>query len=436
MKNTACLLIVWLLSLAAGAQSFSFRQMITEESRKRYDHFGSVMARNGQTLVAGIPEKDVYAETDTAIVEVGKVNVYRKEQNKWILDQEIMPPQAQEFARFGHSVAMKNNIMVIGAPLHSVFEKEKMTIKQSGMLYVFIKDTSGSWKYDTCLHAPQQKANSWFGFSVACNGDEIVAGAPLEDEDSIDYAGAVYVFSKNVKGKWIFEKRLTSTKPTQGAKFGNTLVTGSKLIIVGEPASAINGVKEVGRVEVFRKGTEGYVRETGIDAPVTVEHASFGASLSISPRNVLVIGAPGMDTETTATKHKHAGKVYVYQYSSTNRWVLQQTLEADDAEQGALFGSAVDVSGPYMAVSAPVKSIEGGLVYAGVVYLFKEDYLGKWMFYKKLIAPVPVSSAGFGKTLAMWYSEIVIGSYREGNDAAGKFIFDAGALYDYGDQNW
>lgn len=424
--------MVWLLSLTAGAQSFSFRQMITEESRKRYDHLGSVLVRNEHTLVAGIPEKDVYAETDTAIVEVGKVNVYRKEQNKWILAQEIMPPQVQEFARFGHSVAICNGIMVIGAPLHSVYKKEKMTIKQSGMLYVFIKDTSGRWNYDTCLHAPQQKANSWFGFSVACNGDEIVAGAPLEDEGNIDYAGAVYVFGKNVKGKWLFGKRLISTKPAQGAKFGNTLITGSKLIVVGEPAAAINGVREAGRVEVFRKKQEGYIHETDIDAPVTVEHASFGASLSVSPRNVLVIGAPGMDTETKAAKNKHAGKVYTYHYTSTNRWVLQQTLEADDAEQGALFGSAVDISGPYMAVSAPVKSIEGGLVYAGVVYLFKEDYQGKWTFYKKLIAPVPVSSAGFGKTLAMWYSEIVIGSYREGNDAAGKFIFDAGALYDYG----
>lgn len=429
-KSIKCLLVVLPFCAQVLAQSFSYRQQITDTNRRRYDHVGTALVRNETTLIAGIPEKDLWPETDTAIVEVGKVNVYEKRKGQWVLKQEITSPHGQEFARFGHCVALKNNLMAISAPLFSFYEQDTLKIKQAGQVYVYEKNSNGTWQYDTSLSAPEAKANSWFGLSLLCNGSELIVGAPLEDERDIDYAGAVYVYQKS-GNKWTFARRIISSQPLAGAKFGSTITANNNYIVVASPSAQVSGVKKVGVIEVFSKGT-GYPFQQVIYPPHYSEDAVFGSAVFLS-HNRIIAGAPGMDAEIKGMRYKNAGHVYMYHFINGG-WTLQQIIHADDAEHGAVFGSALDVSGPYMAVSAPVKSVEGNYSYAGTVYVFKEKEGGQWTFYKKLVAPVPTASAGFGKSLAMWFSGIVVGAYRDGNNTSGEFIFDAGALYDYGNE--
>jgi hypothetical protein len=429
-KGFKGLLTLLLFYTQICAQQFSYRQHITDANRRRYDHLGTALARNENVLVAGIPEKDLFPETDTAIVEVGKVNVYEKCSGKWLLKQEIASPHGQEFSRFGHCVALKNDVMAISAPLFSFYEGDSLRIKQAGRVYIYKKDNSGIWLYDTSLSAPAAKANSWFGFSLLCTGSELIVGAPLEDEGDIDYAGAVYVYKRD-GNRWIFAKRIISSKPGAGSKFGNAIAALNNDIVVAAPSSRVAGVQRAGMIEVFSK-QPGYEFQQVIYAPHQSEGAAFGSAVYVS-HNRIIAGAPGMDAELNGMRYKDAGSVYTYHFMDGS-WKLQQTIIADDVEQGALFGAALEVSGPYLAVAAPVKSLEGQYSFAGAVYLFKEKDSGLWFFYKKLVSPVPTASAGFGKSIAMWFSEIVVGAYREGNNVSGEFIFDAGALYDYGNE--
>ncbi len=117
-------------------------------------------------------------------------------------------------------------------------------------------------------------------------------------------------------------------------------------------------------------------------------------------------------------------------------WSHQATLTASDFESNAHFGYAVDIEGDYVAVGAPTESKDasGGNVMssAGAVYIYRRAANGQWQQTQKLVPFDREAEAFFGYRLAMSGPYLVVGAYKEDQDAsAGNPLTNAGAAYVY-----
>ena len=133
--------------------------------------------------------------------------------------------------RFGHSIALSEDTLVIGAPgkgiygTHSLFPRdiqlEPSDLVNAGAVYVFTF-SNGIWTPQAYLRASNAEGGDGFvgggdvfGSSVALSGDTLVVGAPGESSsatggeanNSAPFSGAVYTFTRT-NGVWVQEAYL------------------------------------------------------------------------------------------------------------------------------------------------------------------------------------------------------------------------------------
>ena len=99
-------------------------------------------------------------------------------------------PEAESF--FGESVAIDGNIIVVGAPSDDVLGQE-----DQGIVSIF-KLQGGTWNPFGALITNQSNADDHFGSSVAIDGELIIVGAPGANNGK----GAAYVFHQDDMGEW------------------------------------------------------------------------------------------------------------------------------------------------------------------------------------------------------------------------------------------
>jgi uncharacterized delta-60 repeat protein len=134
----------------------------------------------------------------------------------------------QSLTSFGSAVAAVGNDIIIGAPGE---EEGPGAAVDSGAVYVFDADDGDTPRYRLANPAPA--ANDHFGFAVASSGEFVVVGAPHDDARGTD-AGAVYVFDR-ATGRLL--RTVYSPAPAAGAYFGFSLAPfGADQFLVGSPA--------------------------------------------------------------------------------------------------------------------------------------------------------------------------------------------------------
>jgi len=95
-------------------------------------------------------------------------------------------------AEFGRSVAIDGNIVVIGAA-----EGSDEVAVGAGAAYVF-KRIGNAYVQEAKLIAPDAELGAEFGRAVAVKGNVIVVGARFASSGSVTRAGAAYIYKKKV----------------------------------------------------------------------------------------------------------------------------------------------------------------------------------------------------------------------------------------------
>ncbi len=112
--------------------------------------------------------------------------------NNWGESLHLIPSDNQADDRFGRSLSLFENTLVVGA-----FRDDDQG-QDAGSAYVFVRDSDAlnQWNETKKLFASDAQVNDRFGRSVAVMGDTIIVGADLDDNKiaGID-AGSAYVFS-------------------------------------------------------------------------------------------------------------------------------------------------------------------------------------------------------------------------------------------------
>ncbi len=115
-------------------------------------------------------------------------------------------------------------------------DQENDKALNSGAVYVFVRDTEGTWSQQAYLKASNTGVRDWFGKSLSLSGDgnSLAVGARREDSnargvggdqsnDDARDSGAVYVFVRDTEGTWSQQAYLKASNTGVGDFFGRSL---------------------------------------------------------------------------------------------------------------------------------------------------------------------------------------------------------------------
>jgi len=443
MKKLLILFFI-LFSFPCFAQVYSQSQKIVALDRTSGAQFGSAVAMCGNYAVVG-----AYTETDdtfglNTLSFAGSAYIFEKNTNgNWIQKQKLVPSDRAASDYFGASVAIDSNRLVIGA-----YEKNAIgatTYTHAGAVYIFERNSNGVWNEIQKLVAADTSTKSHFGYTVSVSGNYIVAGTPLESEDTtasntLANAGAAYVFKRDAGGNWSQEKKLVAFDRAATDFFGISVSISDSTIFVGanredEDSLGLNTINESGSVYVYEKNTNGqWYHSQKITAQDRGVIDRFGSCVSISG-NKAVIGVFLEDENSTGTSTmNNAGAAYIFERNTNNKWTQKQKIIASDRAPNDYFGIAAQIDGDRIIVGADQESEDesGGntISFSGSAYIFERDINGNWNQKQKIVASDRAAIDLFGHNVAVSDSSFIVGAYAEDEDAnGGNSLNGSGSAY-------
>ena len=375
------------------------------------DRFGASVAISGDTLVVGAPAK---------ASDAGAAYVFARNWgggDAWGQVARLVASDAAAGDEFGASVAISGDTLAVGTPAKA---------SEAGVVYAFARNLGGAdrWgqlgtltafedeppEYSSGVSARSQgiQAGARFGQSVAMDGDLLAAGAPGEDVQESD-AGAAYGFG--AKGTWQEVAIPRASDAAADDTFGASVALSGDTLVAGAPGEDSGG-SGAGAAYIFARNVDGadaWGQVTRLVASDPVANDAFGASVAMDS-DTLVVGARG--------KASNAGAAYVFARNrgGPDAWGQVIELAPSDLAAGDSFGNSVSISGDTLVVGAYNQGAQ-----AGAAYVFARNWGGAdaWGQVTKLGPAEPAAGDYFGIAVAISGDHVVAGAPRKGSAAAG-----------------
>jgi hypothetical protein len=444
------------------------------------DNLGAAVAISGDTLVIGSRGEDSNQTTITngptasannSAADAGAAYVFVRSGSTWRLQAYLKAPNAEAGDRFGTSVAIDGDTIVVGANLE---DSNQTTIingttasadnsaTDTGAAYVFVR-SGETWTAQAYLKAPNAEVSDQFGVSVAISGNTVVVSANLEDSNqtsisngstasannSAPTSGAAYVFVRSGT-TWSHQAYLKAPNTNASDQFGSSLAISDDTIVVGavgedsnqtvitngSTASANNSSSSAGAAYVFVRNGSNWSQQAYLKAPNANTSDQFGASVAISGDTIVVgalqegSGQTSVTNGSTASADNSAfsaGAAYVF-VRSGGTWSQQAYLKAPNAEANDSFGISVAISGNTIVVGAYLEdsnqtivtndgtaSADNSTANAGAAYVFVRS-ASVWNQQAYLKASNADNNDFFGRVLAVSGSTIVVGALQESSN--------------------
>ncbi len=311
---------------------------------------------------------------------------------------------------FGHSVAIDGDTMVVGARL----DDDKGT--NAGAVYIYERDAKGKWVRVQKIVAFDGKDFDLFGSSVAISGDTVVVGA-VQDDDNGNNSGSVHIFGRNKDGinKWGKIKEIIPSDGTAEDRFGRSVGISGDAVVVG--ASDDDNGNNSGAAYVFERNKDGNDNWGEVGKLLASDGAaedSFGFSVAISG-NIVLVGSKGDDDNGSGS-----GAAYIFERNNggTNKWEEVKKILALDGVAKDSFGESVAISGNTLVVGAYGDDNNGTSM--GAAYIFERNNGGsnEWGQVKRVVASDGLDYDDFGKSVAISGDIVLVGNRPSESDEA------------------
>jgi len=353
----------------------------------------------------------VAVDGDTAVIgaqrdddhgaESGSVYVFTRSDGVWTQGAKLLPSDGVEDSWFGHSVAVDGDILVIGSP------RNDAQGSNSGSAYVFTR-SNGVWIEQAKLIPNDAFQGDIFGLSVAVDGDTAVIGAHSSGTPTLS-SGAAYVFTRS-NGVWTQEAKLIADDGDSGDYFGFDVDVYGDTALIGAVSDDDNGA-DSGSAYVFTRSNGDWTQQAKLLPPDGLAHDQFAFSVAVDGDTAL-IGATADDDNDS-----NSGSVYVFSRSN-GVWSQQGKLLAADGVTGDSFGWSVAMDGDVAVIGARFDDSWSGSAYVFV----RSD--GVWTQQAKLLATDRAEDRSFGSAVALAGETAVIGAWQDVDNG-----FNAGAAY-------
>lgn len=291
-----------------GSGNWSLQTTVSASDGFAGDNFGSDVAIEGNYLLVG-----ARSQLDTNNVDTGAAYLFEYDEiNTWTQVARFEPSDGATDYRFGTSVAIEANLILIGA-------RKGCT---GGCAYLYENDGTNTFTYTETKLEPQVQSGysgARFGETVALKDGRAFVGGPY-DYSSVGRAsaGSVQVWDQQNDGSWSRTQRLRGTETSEsfGWEFdieGDYLAVGAMNFEVSSTAEADNG-----RVFVYKADSNGdYLEANRVmvqnDDKDSFPDQRFGSSVALHD-GFLYVGTWG-DGIT------NGDAVYIFKDDGTNNWI-------------------------------------------------------------------------------------------------------------------
>ncbi|CAK8988587.1 unnamed protein product [Durusdinium trenchii] len=375
-------LLVLLELLRVGAYQMSYEAGVLSEGNVKDDEFGKVVSISGNVLIVGAPAEDING------TDAGGAYVYKLVGNIWTLDARIVSEDIAAGDRFGNSLKVEGDYIIVGADGH-----DSNGLADTGSAYIFSKN-SDSWVQQAKLVGDDTMAGDKFGISVSMTENYAVVGADWHTGPGGVGCGAAYIFAFN-GSSWNQEAQLLPDDSAAFDRFGGAVSIFESTVIVGAVESEENGAAYV----FERNGDQTWSQLVKYVADSnTTDTDRFASAVALSG-DTAVVGAFWDDGEKV-----NGGAVYIYTWNSSGWGTGTKIYAPDGANEEDRFGISVDVSGNTMIVGAYFTSESG--VWSGSAYIFAQLAIGQWSFQEKVTWSGAAASHYFGRGVSIWDSNV------------------------------
>lgn len=422
---------------------------IQSSAGREDDVYGWSVSVSGNYAVIGAYQHGGDEQGVNKVRLAGAAYVLYNNAGTWTEVKKLVSSDRSIEGRFGHSVAISGDYVIVGAIKEGKDVAGGNTVESAGAAYIFKKDQGGNnnWGLLKKITAPVRDASDHFGSEVKIDGDVIVVGVPYESHNAAETtkltnSGSVYLYSKNQGGSenWGLVKKITAPTRYAEARFGTSVAISGNYMAVGASESQLNSGS--GAVYFFAKdqggaNNWGYVQR--VVPNVQTNSDNFGVSVAISG-DYTVIGAYAQDTDASGANYlSGAGSAYIFKRNSgTGNWSQTRKIAAPVRSENDRFGYSVGISGDYVVIGADGEDNDAletnTKAESGSAYIFKKDQGSgeNWVLLKKIVATSRNIDDRFGYSVAISGTNILSGAYRHGRDLLeSNPVIVAGATYFY-----
>ena len=363
-------------------------QKIIPSDRTAGDFFGYSVCISGNSAIVGAFNKEGISSSGDPIPISGSAYIFKRDGNgNWIEAQKIVASDRATMDFFGYSVSISCNYAIVGALYEEEDASGANMLYAAGSAYIFKRDGNDNWSEVQKLAASDRAVGDRFGNSVSISGNYVIVGAYCEYEDAsggntIANAGSAYIFECDGNGNWSEVQKIVASDRARDDIFGTSVCISGNYAVVGASggnydAIGDNEIDNAGSAYIFEREGNGYWRENQkIVASDRAKLACFGNSVGISD-NYAIVGAfhenKGGQDEDILNK---AGSAYIFRRNGNNNWNEIQKIVAYDRAADDEFGISVSISGNYSISGACLEDEnangENTIEWAGSAYIFED----------------------------------------------------------------
>ncbi len=388
------------------------------------DQFGYSVAISGDTIIVGAPHEDgngvgvnLGNQSNNSESSSGAVYAFTRTAGNWTQQAYIKASNSEFNDRFGKSVSISDDTLVVGAYLEDSsaagtgVDEVDNTVEGSGAAYVFIRNAE-EWSQQAFLKASNAGATDYFGRSVAISDNTIIVGAENEssnasqvngdqNNDLTPFAGAAYVFTRS-GNSWNQQAYLKASNSGFSDRFGYSVAISGETVAVGayledSNDTGVNGsgnndlASGSGAAYTFIRATETWTQDQYFKASNTDNTDLFGFSVAISG-DTLLVGSRLEDSDTLGINGdgnndlaNSSGAAYLY-IREAGSWSQPAYIKASNTGEDDKFGAAVAVSGNMLIIGALNESSDATEIngaqdndlsgQSGAAYVFNIDNSG------------------------------------------------------------
>jgi len=341
--------------------------------------------------------------------------------------------------RFGRSVAMDGNYIVVGA------YEDDVSYTDEGSAYIFEKESDDTFSQIKKMQAYDAEEDDFFANSVAISGNDIIIGTPEKNINSVSEAGAAYLISLDPQDSiYFYEGTAIDVNYSESLTNTNEVYIFNGVTPNNDTISYSIGGDDSGSFimednALFYAAVEDYENPSDSDMDNNynlsiLATSSSGITQTLSMNIALedsflfTIADLQADDATTGTglgdslaidgDYFVAGadeSVYLFKKNSNDYNDVTQIakLESNDAQSGDNFGSSVSIDGNYIVVGAYTWDHNSSMTGSGSAYVFKRESDTSVVQIAKLEDTTPNKEDYFGISVSISGEYIVVGSYLD-----------------------
>ena len=182
-------------SSPSDASSWSQVAKLTADDGAASDAFGKSVAISDGSIFVGANGCDSFT---------GSVYLFEKSPSdtaSWMQVAKLTSDDGEANDNFGHSVAISDSIVVVGAYKHADSTQRGTRGAGAGAAYLFMKNSSddaSSWAQVAKFTADDVSQIDWFGYSVAVSDGTVIVGSPQDDPQDLN-SGSAYIFQVKIE---------------------------------------------------------------------------------------------------------------------------------------------------------------------------------------------------------------------------------------------